>query len=258
MAAWSFQVHSFLAPKAGLSDRECEDALGWNTRKQRFCVADGATEGFNSRRWARLLVKHWLRSTRPVTTPEAFVAWTQSVSSRFEKFWSSRRLSWYAEEKARDGAFAAFIGLSFHESSQGLHWQAIALGDSVLLLRRDDEIVEFIPIGDAASFNSRPTLLPSKGDTLETAAASIVCKSGRVESGDTYLLLSDAIAAWYLRSWRDNGRRCQARAFEEFVARNSDEELHVLLNAGRQSGLLRNDDVAAIVVCVGQDKDVSE
>jgi len=258
MAAWSFQVHSFLAPKVGLSDRECEDALGWNTRKQRFCLADGATEGFNSRRWARLLVKHWLRSTRPITTPEVFADWTHSVSSRFEKYWRSRRLSWFAEEKARGGAFAAFVGLSFHESSEALYWQAIALGDSCMLLRRDDEIVESLPLGDPASFNSRPILVPSKVDTLETATNSIVCRSGRVEPGDSYLLLSDSIAAWYLRLWREDGSRTQALAFEEFVARSSYEDLQLLLNGGRECGLLRNDDIAAIIVRVRQDIDVSE
>ena len=258
MAEWSFQVHSFLAPKAGLSDSECEDALGWNTRKQRFCVADGATEGFDSRRWARLLVKHWLRSARPVTTPLVFSGWTQWVSSRFERHWRSRRLSWFAEERARAGAFAAFVGLSFHESNEALYWQVIALGDCCLLLRRDDQIVESIPLADPESFNSRPILVPSKVDALETTAASIVCRSGRVEPGDTYLLLSDAIAAWYLRSWRDDGSRLQARAFEELIARGSYGELQVLVNAGRQSGLLRNDDIAAIVVCVRQDPDVSE
>jgi hypothetical protein len=193
-----------------------------------------------------------------VTTPEAFAGWTQSVSNRFEKYWRSRHLSWFAEEKARGGAFAAFVGLSFYESGEALFWQAIALGDSCLLIRRDDEIVESIPLADPASFNSRPILVPSKVDSLETAAASIVCKSGRVEPGDTYLLLSDAIAAWYLRLWGDDGGRCQARTFEEFVARSSYEDLQVLLNTGRQGGLLRNDDVAAIVVCVRQDTDVSK
>lgn len=258
MAAWSFQVHSFLAPKVGLNDHECEDALGWNTRKRRFSLADGATEGFNSRRWARLLVKHWVRSTRPITTPEVFADWTQSVSSRFEKYWKARPLSWFAEEKARGGAFAAFVGLSFHESSEALYWQAIALGDSCLLLRRDGEIVESLPLGDPEAFNSRPILVPSKVGTLESATPSIVCKSGRVEPGDSYLLLSDAIAAWYLRSWRDNTSRPKTLAFEECVASSSYEELQDLFAGSRELGSLRNDDIAAIIVRVRRDIDVSE
>ena len=259
MAAWSFDVHSFLAPKAGLNDLECEDALAWNTSKRRFSLADGATEGFDLRRWARLLVKHWTRSTRPiVTTPDVFAGWTETLSGRFGKRWKTRALPWYAEEKARVGAFAAFVGLSFHDSGEALYWQSIALGDSCLLLRRHEGIVDSLPLSDPEAFNSRPILVPSNVDALESAAPSIVCKCGRVEHSDTFLLLSDAIAAWYLRSSRDHASQSRAVAFEDLIARQASGELQDFLAVGRRQGFLRNDDVAAIIVRVQQNAGLGE
>ena len=115
--AWYLTVQSVLLPKAGLRPSECEDAIGIRADRRRFCVADGATEAFDSRRWARLLTKHWVAS-QGILTHEALGVWVQAVATRFENHWTKKSLPWYAEEKAQDGAFAAFVGLAFLHSTE--------------------------------------------------------------------------------------------------------------------------------------------
>src|SRR2546430_15397163 len=97
--AWNLTVQSILLPKSGLRPSECEDAIGIRRDLGRFCIADGATEGFDSRRWARLLTKHWVASTR-ILTREELRSWLKSLSERFERHWAKRSLPWYTEEKA--------------------------------------------------------------------------------------------------------------------------------------------------------------
>ena len=164
-----FSVATFLAPKQGYEATECEDAVSYNLRKARFSVADGATEGFASRYWARLLVRHWTLSEHPILTAEQLVAWASTLGSRFDLRWQGRKLPWFAEEKARSGAFAAFVGVSFSESRGRLHWQAVAIGDACLIVRRQGAVVASFPLDDPDRFSSHPILLASSRSAQQRA-----------------------------------------------------------------------------------------
>src|SRR5438874_11438353 len=103
MTAARFQVQQFLLPKDGAQELECEDAIGINRAAGRFAVADGATEAFDARSWARLLAEGWVVSAAPALTPEAFGAWVAGQGTALHGAWEGRRLSWYEEEKERRG-----------------------------------------------------------------------------------------------------------------------------------------------------------
>ena len=194
---WRLSVVHFLLPKAGLLSSECEDAIALCHRQMRYCVADGATEAFDSRRWAKLLTKCWAAHNR-LLTREEFEPWLAVLGNRLEQRWSRRVLPWYAEEKARGGAFAAFVGLAFIRSEDRFIWQAVALGDSCLVQMRDNAIVEALPISDPEAFGYHPTLIPSNRQRQQGLGEQITVSSGNAEHGDSFFLLTDAIAAWYL------------------------------------------------------------
>jgi hypothetical protein len=152
-------VH-FLLPKAGLLSSECEDAIAFCHRQRRYCIADGATEAFDSRRWAKFLTKCWAAHHRHrLLTKEEFEPWLAILGNRLEQRWGRRPLPWYAEEKARSGAFAAFVGVAFIGSEHGLVWQAVALGDSCLIHIRDNLILQALPINEPKAFGYHPTLI---------------------------------------------------------------------------------------------------
>src|SRR5579864_6363613 len=104
----AFEVQRYLTQKAGSERRECEDALAYSCSRGIFAVADGATEAFDSRYWAKLLVRGWM------LTPEgcnraSFLEMAQRLGERAHHRWQNRKLSWYAEEKAKAGSYAAFV-----------------------------------------------------------------------------------------------------------------------------------------------------
>ena len=243
-----FSIHTFLAPKQGSEARECEDAFSVNADRMRFCIADGATEGFASRHWARLLVKHWTRSARPILTPEQLMSWATALGSRFDRYWQRRPLPWFAEEKARSGAFAAFVGLSFLESHQDLHWQAIALGDACLIIWRQNTIIKSFPLEDPEDFGFRPVLLPSNRNGQKTTLEKVEIRSAPVEPGDSFFLLTDAIAAWFLRTARSAPE--EITRLEQMLHCGAHDGLAGLVDEARSNGSLRNDDVGIIRVQV--------
>ena len=244
-------VDRFLLPKDGCTQRECEDAIGISISKNRFCVADGATEGFDSRYWARLLVRGWLSTLRPAVTREQFEPLLCSLGLRFVDKWKNKTLPWYAEEKAQSGAFAAFVGINFFRSGNELRWQAIALGDSCLIIRKENYTLDSFPVTDPTSFSHRPKLVPSSAAIREQAIEHVTLKSGCVDRGDIFLLLSDAAAAWYLENFYAD--RKLTSEFECLLKQPPQATAYVnsglteFITTQRRSGKMRNDDVAAVI-----------
>ena len=122
------KVSALVVPKNGSTVRECEDSVGVGRSRMRFCVADGATEAFDSRYWARLLTKCWSLGADAVLSPRQFGEWLPIVGDRFDSRWEGKHLPWYSEEKSRGGAFAAFAALAFESDGPTLRWTGCGAG----------------------------------------------------------------------------------------------------------------------------------
>lgn len=239
----------FLMPKEGAGAEECEDAVGVNVSVRRFAVADGATEAFDAGRWARALAAGWVERETAALSVEELKVWVAEEGKRFAEGWAGRELPWYAEEKARAGSFAAFVGVSFEEAAGGWRWRAVALGDACLVQRRAGAIVTAVPLDDPAEFNAAPVLVPSREAAHAAALARVVEAAGRAAAGDRFLLLSDAAAAWFLKLSR--ARDPVLEEFDSLLAASENEALAALLRAERASGRIKDDDVAVVRVEIG-------
>lgn len=250
MSTWQFQTRQFLLPKSGHQLSECEDAIGINLAARRFAIADGATEAFDSQSWARLLAHDWVLPGPADQTLEEFRAWVTRQGQSLHDSWNGLRLAWYSEEKARTGSFATFLGLEFDVAGAVPSWTAIALGDSCLVHCRKGAIVTALPLSQYESFNATPPLVPSDPSMQQTALEKVVVVSGLVEPGDVLLLLSDAVACWYLMLAEKDK---PARSFFDLLLKSTqDEELTLLFEMERLSGRIKDDDIAVIRIEVQQ------
>lgn len=244
----ALRVNRFLLQKDGCDWWECEDAIAVNREAKLFAVADGATEAFDSRRWARLLAYGWVRQQPPAIDPERFHSWVASLGRRIHARWNRRSLPWYAEEKARGGSFAAFAGLSFEREAGASRWRAVALGDTCLIQLRDGAIHTSLPLSRADDFGAHPTLVPSL-DLIQTdALAALRVESGPAETGDVFLLLSDAVAAWYLRAFA--GLDHAAVQLDSLLDHSDTDELMLLFDEARGTNQCSNDDIAILRIVV--------
>ncbi|RMH50967.1 MAG: hypothetical protein D6685_17680 [Bacteroidetes bacterium] len=226
------QIRTFLLPKAGHGMVEYEDAWAVSSSPLRAAVADGATESAFARAWAEQLVRgavaHGVSRAGALAAvlPTWQAAWARAVADRLPA------LPWYAAAKAEQGAFAALLSLAVAPDGT---WQALAVGDCCLLHVRDAALVMAWPLDDPAAFSHRPALLASR----ETGpAAPVETTEGTWHPGDVFLLATDALAAWLLRTdpaaplgWTD-----------------ADFRRHV--DAARADGTLRNDDVTLVRLCL--------
>ena len=232
MATPSVDSQTCAVPRAGGEAGDYEDAATVDAADWPVCaaVADGATESVFARAWAERLVRGLVaaRATTAEAVREAIAAaqaeWQASVRER------SRDRPWYVTAKAREGAFATVLGLSLHADGR---WRAVSVGDCCLFHVRDEALVRRWPFASADDFTNRPALVPSRSDRRVPAPERT---NGPWQPGDRFLLATDAVAAWLLRTEGAATRSWDPDSFRAAVHR------------ARDDGVLRNDDATLLVL----------
>ena len=198
-------TRTFWLPKAGNSDEEYEDAF-WPPegvddqplRGFRCAIADGATETSFSGAWAQLLTRHWCE----VQNLDSFRAALPALQEEWGSQIGSVPMAWYAEEKARAGAYSSLLALDFSGETPGndspINWTAVAVGDSCLFRIRGGGTKPF-PLNHSDEFNSRPYLLSTTSMIADDLSENLLIESGSCMPGDVFYLMTDALACWFLR-----------------------------------------------------------
>ncbi|PSQ96481.1 MAG: hypothetical protein BRD55_06530 [Bacteroidetes bacterium SW_9_63_38] len=216
-------------PRAGSAPDDAEDAVAlradaWPVRA---AVADGATESVYAGLWAQMLVDVLVDvGADPgdvgAAIREQQAEWGGAVQER------AAEQPWYVQSKAAEGAFATGLVLSVRE---GGTWAAASIGDCALFHLHDDR-ADAWPTDDPDAYTNRPALVPSRGtDRIPVPETA----TGTWAPGDTFLLATDAVAAWLLRV----GPRSVLDADESFEG---------AVEHARAGGALRNDDATLCIL----------
>lgn len=240
VGAAPFSIEAFSCQKAGNARSEYEDA--WAIRgsdsptRCRVAVADGATESSFSALWAALLVESFVRGR--AHGPEFF-----SRLGAIRRLWRrkirGRPLPWYAAEKARRGAYAAFVGASLNAVNRA--WRAVAIGDCCLLhLSGNRELMKAFPLTRSEEFGSSPFLVGSVKKADDDPLPYVRISEGLLQPEDTLFFASDALSAWLLRR-AERGEP----AWEEIEGIRTQEEFERLVAQAREDGT-RNDDMTLV------------
>jgi hypothetical protein len=237
----------FFLPKAGYGIGEYEDAYAPHQRSisaehacARFAVADGATDSVFAKAWAKIITGAFIKGRlNPLDI--------QSCLPRLSKAWlhlvTKPGLPWYVEEKLQYGAFAALVGLTLNDKipeEDAGRWHAIAVGDSCLFHVRDEALLASFPLESSGSFNNRPYLISTRTAKPEDIAAHVKLAEGEWQEGDTFYLMTDALACYVLRE-AESGQRPWKTMLNLSSGRTDDFEAWI--KKLRANDGLRNDDV---------------
>ncbi len=259
-----FLWKAYSLPKLGNSPQENEDAFFPEIEQQSIpaqaafacAVADGATQTSFSRAWARLLV-----AEAPNLTPERLSELTAAAQAQWRAQLAAQTLPWHAEEKVRQGAFATLLWLGL-QPARGSRpakmagaWQALAIGDSCLFQIRKKTLLAHFPPLAAADFSNHPVLLSS--NPLRNAGfwnnPQELCAAGDWAAGDDFWLMTDALAAWFVREQEQAtlaNLQTQLRA-----ALHSADTFATWLHQLRAAAQIKNDDTTVIWIHI-EDKQV--
>ncbi|MCX8033412.1 MAG: hypothetical protein N3B14_08530 [Thermoleophilia bacterium] len=239
-------------PKSGALVEEIEDAAGFVVhpwlRQLSAAMSDGASSSFLSSAWSSALVEGfraqrwvWLlpRLLRP-GLEKLLLKRARESFSRKQAAYVQRRLEeggalkWYEEEGLAEGAHATFLGVVFFQrlGNRGGTYVAFATGDTCMFRVTGNRLALSFPLSSASQFSRYPSLLascPKNGAGL--AGPAIETLTARWEKDDLFILVTDALAQWFLAAV-EKGRTpwdqicnvgCQAD-FEGFVAQLRAEE----------------------------------
>lgn len=234
MGKLTLTIHTAWLPKRGHAPEEYEDAFAVSppSLPLRAAIADGATESAFSGGWARALVEEYVaptpdRETPSLETAAAAVDRAGALLGAIERArvgWSPPEdPRWYVAAKTAEGAHAAMLGLQISANGD---YHAESVGDCCLFLIRERRLTESWPMDNPDAFSHHPDLISSRSSDPPSVASS---RSGTWRVGDTFLLATDALAAWLLE--------------REMVPDPADD----LLARARASGM-RNDDATLVVI----------
>jgi hypothetical protein len=194
----------------------------------------------------------------------AFPEWLAPMQQRWRAGIDWENLPWFAEEKAKSGAFATFLGLTIYdpdhlrkstfleratamfrknEPPQVWKWKAMAVGDSCVFQVRDEKLITCFPISKAEDFNSRPVLLCSNPANNGGVWPEVRFEQGDCKADDLFILATDAVAKWFLDQHALGGK-----PWDTLKAIRSQMEFQDIVARLRSEKTMRNDD-ATVVLC---------
>jgi hypothetical protein len=173
-----------------------EDAWAVDKRPTRIAISDGASESYDSRRWAQMLVQKYAENPRFSTEWVADVVHNYGADIDFDA------LSWSKQMAFDRGSFATLLTLELAENGDEV--EVLSLGDSLAVHCRQDEIVCSYPFTAPEQFDERPQLL----STLAVENAFLAepnffknhtSSTWHIQPGDYIYLVTDAVGQWFLR-----------------------------------------------------------
>src|SRR5262249_40427962 len=120
-------------------------------------------------------------------------------------------------------------------------WRALAIGDGCLFVVRAGKLTRAFPLERSEQFSNRPSLLSSKARANAGVWDEVATVEGELQVSDRLLLMTDALAQWFLVE-TEMGRRPWAA----LAKLTTPEQFSAFIDCLRAGGALRNDDVTLV------------
>jgi hypothetical protein len=249
----------FTIPKKGSQPKENEDffyphEVEIKRDHQSMAIADGASEGFLSKLWSKILTISYVNFDRKDLDIRQFTDFCIDVYDyQIERYIQKRKennnpLKWFEENLMAKGSFSTLLGVTFFNSTpEGGYWRSISVGDSCLFQLRES-VIESFPMNDSASFGNSPELISSNPAYNQELETKVKVKTGYFLFGDSFYLMTDAVANWFITQAAEGNRPWAA--LEELL---ETDRLKDYVNHLREEGSLKNDDVTIARVKLAED-----
>ena len=245
-------IETACLPKAGNQQTDYEDAyapssstgpLVQDGRVVSAAIADGVSDGVFSGRWAQLVAQAYVDDPRQFWRKSKLNLLVRALSPEWRHTIDPDVLPWYVQDKLSRGAATTLAGVTVYEKPDH-RCRLFAVGDSCIFQIRAHQLIDSIPYADHSDFDNHPAAIPTREEAAHTCWLRSVRHTRSWQHGDCFILMTDALAAWFLRNWREPGiietiMSLTHNEFEQFV--NKHRALRV-----EQPWQMRNDDVTML------------
>ncbi len=241
-------VSAFITHKKAERFSDCQDRFSINANTKSIALSDGMSQSIFQKYWAEILVEKYTSAPEWVpnlaSVKELAPTWKDKVLEIIQRQKDEgNRSAWRAERNLIDGlsAGATFLGIRF----KGNQWECDVLGDSCLILIRDNKIADIISSKDITVFDSYPDFFDSNPN--KDGKGSPRHKTGTINSGETILLVSDPFSDFLLKK---RNTPDEAVMVDRLLGVNSHSEFEEVVENWREIGM-HNDDSTLIIIKQG-------
>lgn len=186
------RLRTYSTAKHGNRLAECEDSVAASEHRGRFAIADGASQSWAARDWARLLTNRWVEAS---AAADGLVDWIVEAQDAFNERDQSGGADVPAYLRAhrttRGGvAHATFVGATL-DSDATAELRIVSIGDSCGFVVRERALLASVPAEvEDMVFDSTPSLVMSCGPVPQPVHLVALA----AEPGDRCYLATDALA----------------------------------------------------------------
>ncbi|MBN6741970.1 hypothetical protein JKG47_15790 [Acidithiobacillus sp. MC6.1] len=216
-----------------------EDAVEIAQDVGRLAISDGASESFDSKTLARLIVEGFVRY------PELTSEWLSGIQRQYGECYDLSELSWSKHAAFERGSFATLLGLKISPTKVDV----LSVGDSLAVLLSDTKMIDSFPYGDPQQFQQRPDLFctnPSLNGFIEEPDffprhQKTWCLDGLERP--VVLCMTDALGEWAFRMAQEDKPQ-----WANLLSIADEEQLRYIVYAERQHRRMRVDDVTLVSI----------
>lgn len=210
-----------------------EDALLFGVDRKSAVISDGASESYDSKKWADLIVQKYTKDS--LISKE----WFFELQDNYHSSIDFQNLSWSKQASFERGSFATLLGLK--ELSLG-QIEITAIGDcECFVLEKDLNIKAAIPYEHSLDFENRPQLISTRSEFNSFLEKNPLTQVVTIDNEDTILLMSDALACWTLRSMEEDDDK-----WKLLLSISNEIELSELITSERSKRSMKVDDVTFV------------
>jgi len=209
--------------------------------KNAVAVSDGASESFDAKGWAQILVRKYINRAR------FRESWLVGAIEEYSILHDRETLSWSKQASFDRGSFATLLGIEFHKGSNSV--DVLAIGDSLAVLISNGRVVESYPYTTFEDFNQNPELLSTNHfqndfikhqDFISTHSVAWDLQSLKKP---LLLCITDALGKWFLRTYRSD-----PTVLESLLSFRTQSEMQEFITALRKNKAIRTDDTTLVVI----------
>lgn len=207
----------------------------------RIALSDGASESFDSKEWAKILVSCVLE------VPQFNGQSLDKALEKYKQIYDLSDMSWSKRNAFDRGSFATLLGVNISKKKKEL--TLFAVGDSVAVLLQPNGRVETYPYTQSSEFRRRPelfsTVVQHNAFFYSDNAPSRFRKTYKnlIKKGTVLMCMTDAIAEWAFNS-ADLG----IPVWSNLASIRQRDKLEDLVSKKRNSGEMRRDDSTLLIV----------
>jgi hypothetical protein len=204
-------------------------------------VSDGASESFDAKNWARILVRKFVHSAH------CKESWLLEAIKEYSGLHKREDLSWAKQASYDRGSFATLLGITFHEKSDSV--EVLAVGDSLAVLVSNGSFERSYPYTSSGDFAQDPILLSTNlnlngfFERHDFLLSHSVVWSLQSLYNPLLLCMTDALGQWFLKTYP-----LDATILESLLSFRRENEFQEFVAKLRKENAIKTDDTTLIVI----------